>query len=332
VPLKISPVDLQEGIRSDTQIKEIQEWAKSLLLDSKKGKQVMFIQADPGRGKSAFCQIFSDLVRKNFHPFWVPILIKLRDIESFDNSLGNTLSTAINRQFATKGNWLTSDNYRFLFILDGFDELRLEGRSKGGLERLINQIASFQERCNISINHHRFIVTGRQLALQGINFLPENLERVKILPMDENSQQQWLTKWEAVIDDNPTIAKQKVESFKTFLRSPDLHREVKEELAKEPLLLYLLASLHRDGNIDINQLSGDNKIRNKISIYDRAFDCVLTQQRTVQLQQEIVGLKIEYLKQISRETGLATIQARGESARIITIENRLAKSSDCREN
>jgi hypothetical protein len=41
---------------------------------------------------------------------------------------------------------------------------------------------------------HRTILTGRSLALQGIPYLPFNLERIEIQPMDGKLQEQWLGK------------------------------------------------------------------------------------------------------------------------------------------
>jgi hypothetical protein len=63
------------------------------------------------------------------------------------------------------------------------------------------QIEGFQGSCQQnSEKGHRVIITGRLLALQGIEGkIPPNMERVELLPMDDELQQQWFTKWETQV-------------------------------------------------------------------------------------------------------------------------------------
>ena len=300
-----------------------------MLINALKAKQVMFIQGGPGRGKSVFCRMFADWVRQKIHPLWIPVLIRLRDIESFEPSFENTLTGAVKADFARDDGWLTDSKLRFLFILDGFDELRLEGRVSGGIERFINQVGLYQERCNTSEMGHRFIVTGRQLALQDINYLPNNLERVELLEMNNDLQQQWLDRWETVVNDDAIVAREKTEDFKSFLQSRSLPQEVKQELAREPLLLYLLAAMHRDGDINVEDLEGTSGIQTKITIYEKALNWVLIEQRKENdndVNQEIVRLATKQVYQVLMEAGLSVVQSGEDCARIKTIEQRLFNS------
>lgn len=78
--------------------------------------------------------------------------------------------------------WLTDKNTRFLFLLDGFDELLLEGRASGGLKEFLEQVEQFQKD---RLCQHQFLVTGRPLALQGIERLlsqTKSLKRVELQP------------------------------------------------------------------------------------------------------------------------------------------------------
>ena len=359
VPLKATLVNAN-GKVNRYQKYFVNDWATEMLLNSSKAKQVMFIQGGPGRGKSVFCRMFADWVRQEIHPLWIPVLIRLRDIESFEPSFEKTLQGAVKADFARNDSWLTDSKFRFLFLLDGFDELRMEGRAKGGIERFIKQVGSFQERCDTSEMGHRFIVTGRQLALQGISYLPENLERVELLEMDDYLQKDWVNKWEKVVgileDLQPNtipliwfllrkyncmigilvirkflfnIGKEKSEAFWAFLQSDNLPQEVKQDLAREPLLLYLLAAMHRDGKITIEDLTGTSGIQTKIGIYEQALNWVLTEQRKDRhkdVQPEVVRLKPEQLRQVLMEAGLSVVQSGGECSMIKTIEQRLSKS------
>ncbi len=296
-----------------------------MLLNPPQKKQVMFLQAGPGRGKSVFCRMFADSIRENIHPLWIPILIRLRDIESFEPSFEKTLTGAVKADFARDDGWLTDSRVRFLFILDGFDELRMEGRANGGIERFIKQVGSYQEQCSTSEMGHRFIVTGRQLALFGISYLPGNLERVELLEMDDHLQQDWLGRWETLVDKDPNIAQQKTAFFKEFLQSDSLPQEVKDDLAREPLLLYLLAAMHRDEKIKLEQLEGTSGIQTKITIYEQALNWVLTEQRKP-VQKEIVKLEEDELTKVLIEAGLCVVQSGGECARVKMIRERLKKS------
>lgn len=263
VSLKALPVYKNGNVREDTSPFDLETWTKETIQNSKKNGQVIFIQGGLGRGKTVFCRMLADWVRQHLHPLWTPILIRLRDIRDFPPNFKETLQTAIIENFVRDDLWLTNTNLRFVFILDGFDELIMQGRKEGGLERFIKQVGSFQEVCQNS-KQHRFIVTGRQLALQGINYLPNNLERVELQPMNDDLQQQWLVKWQKVVDTDPNVARDKVEAFKNFIKANRLPKEVKEELAREPLLLYLLAAMHRDGHIKVEDLEQTENINTKI--------------------------------------------------------------------
>ena len=109
--------------------------------------------------------MFADWVRQNFHPIWTPVLIRLRDIPTLQKSFRDTLKEAVNAGFASDDGWLTDRNTRYLFFLDGFDELLMEGRSSGGLKEFIEQVGQFQRDCaQNSEMGHRVLITGRPLA------------------------------------------------------------------------------------------------------------------------------------------------------------------------
>ena len=330
VPLKAIPLDNNGQEISNADEFVLEEWAKETIIDPEKQDKVIFIQAGPGRGKTVFCRMFADWVRHNLHPLLTPILIRLRDIEHFEQSFEKTLSDALDYCNFVKDKWLTDRNTRYLFLLDGFDELRMEGRSSGGIERFIRQVGQFQKQFKGSETGHRVILTGRPLALQGINYLPDNLERVKLKEMDDELRDKWLLeKWQPaiiVIPDNPVKAKEETEKFKGFLEAENCPKEIKDKLAREPLLLYLLAKLHKEKEIqqeDFEQAS--NSTQAKILIYKKSLEWVLKEQRNELLQYDITGLNIDSLERILTEAGLCVVQSGGEYAKVKMIETRLAR-------
>jgi hypothetical protein len=124
---------------------------------------------------------------------------------------------------------------------------------------------------------HRVLITGRSLALHSLErLMPANLERVEIMPMDSELQQQWLSKWEVQVGTDKTGA------FKQFLQDERCPKRVRE-LAQEPLLLYLLAAMHRDGELTVEKFEGASRTTAKILIYEKSLDWVLTKQRPEQL-------------------------------------------------
>ncbi|MBD1896309.1 pentapeptide repeat-containing protein [Coleofasciculus sp. FACHB-129] len=317
VPLKAQPVNANGELDEDAGPFEIESWAKGMLADARKQDKVMFIQGGPGRGKSVFCRMFADWARQHLHPVWTPILIRLRDIRTFENSFEKTLQAAVDCNFSKNNDgWLTDRDTRFLFLLDGFDELVMERGTTQELRDFLFQVEAFQGSCKQnSEKGHRVIITGRLLALQGIEGrIPPNMERVELLPMDDELQQQWFTKWETQVGGDKTSA------FQQFLqdkRCPDRVRE----LAEEPLLLYLLAAMHRDGKLTVEMFEGASGVGAKILIYEQSLEWVLTEQRKKWLNRKLTGQETAGLRRILAEAGLCVVQSGGEYAAMKTIES-----------
>ncbi|MEQ8753017.1 MAG: pentapeptide repeat-containing protein [Coleofasciculus sp. G1-WW12-02] len=327
VPLEAHLVDKNGKVDKKADPVNLEQWAKEQLTKPDKNGQVLFIQARPGRGKSVFCRMFANWVREHLHPIWTPILIRLWDIDAFENNIENTLRAAVKADFVKSDDgWLTDRNTRFLFVLDGFDELRMEGRTTGGIEKFLKQVGNFQTSCQQNSQlGHRFLVTGRELALHGIErFLPGNLERVEIALMNDKLQQQWLGKWSNLVGED------KANAFGEFLQAQNCPEQVKE-LAREPLLLYLLAAMHRDGEISLELFEGTSRAGAKVLIYQKALDWVLTQQRSQELNLELTEQETEGLRRILTEAGLCVTQSGGEWTSIPMIEERLKGDDQARK-
>ncbi|MFN6565779.1 pentapeptide repeat-containing protein [Dendronalium sp. ChiSLP03b] len=321
VPLKAQLLD-SNGKPKQKDTVDLESWVKEQLNKNHKNSQVMFIQAGPGRGKSVFCKMFANWVRENLHPIWTPILIRLRDIDTFEPNIENTLRAAVRENFANRDDWLSDRNTRYLFILDGFDELRFEGRTAKGIEDFLKQVGNYQAQTGCK---HQFIVTGRESALHGIeNRIPTNLDRVEIALMDEQIQTQWLEKWAKL------FGQDKAEEFQKFLKADNCPERVKE-LAREPLLLYLLAAMHRDNELNIQMFEGANHAQAKIIIYQKTLDWVLTKQRPQELNRELTEFDTEDLRFILIEAGLCVTQSGREWTSIKAIEERLKNDKTARK-
>ncbi|MBH8576763.1 pentapeptide repeat-containing protein [Nostocaceae cyanobacterium CENA369] len=320
VPLQVKELDDQNNTTL-----QIEEWVKTILEnpDPNKQKQVLFIQGEAGRGKSVFCRMFANRVRRELHPSFTPILIRLRELRVLKDNLTDTLENYLeNVDFViSDSGWLTDKNTRFLFLLDGFDELLLEGRASGGLKEFLEQVEKFQKD---NLCHHQFLVTGRPLALQGIERLlsqTKSLKRVELQPMDDSIRQTWLEKWAA------KVGTQEATNFDQFLQAcPD---EIKDKLAREPLLLYLLGRMHREQRVNVQMFADAKGIQAKIRIYDESVKWVLEKQRESENQNDnsrLTRLESEDLREFLTEAALCVVQSGNESAKVAMLEARLKDS------
>ena len=363
VPLKAQPLNLKGEPDKDREPVVLEDWVRRTLDDENQKDKVIFIQGEPGRGKSVFCRIFSDWVRRHEHPHWTPILIRLRDVSVLSKDFEETLGKAVDRDFAkTDSGWLTDRNVNFLFFLDGFDELLMEGRTSGGLDSFLEQVGRFQEQCaRNSEKGHRILITGRTLALQAIERrIPSNLARVNILPMDSERQRKWFERWdsllhpdeanfEEILQDDKRREKWKdrwgaldEKTFQERLNNQDELLKSVRNLAQEPLLLYLLAAMYRDKELRLEMFEGTEDANAKVLIYERTLDWVLTKQRAENYQKQsedslsitardlnpdITELAPEQLRRVLQEAGLCVVQSGMEFANIKTVENRLSQDS-----
>ncbi|MGK7955870.1 MAG: pentapeptide repeat-containing protein [Crocosphaera sp.] len=293
------------------------------------------MQGRPGGGKSVFCRMFSDSVRKELYPIYIPILIRLRDLDkdTLDESVDEMLSKAIARDFVTSDRgWLTDNNTRYVFFLDGFDELVLERGQSNSLSDFLEKVKKFQKGCGENAERgHRVIVTGRPFALYGIErFIPDEFIWVSLALMDEEIQAQWFSKWQSL------VGEEEVTEFRSFLNDENCPQQVRE-LAQEPLLLYLLASMHRDSDGDENENNSYGASLNiemlqsadadlvKVKIYQAVINWVLRKQRDEKLNIKLTQLDIEDLEIVLMEAGVCVTQTGQEYAKISMIEERLIK-------
>ncbi|MEA5577994.1 NACHT domain-containing protein [Anabaena sp. UHCC 0451] len=311
IPLKVKSLD--QKINS----LDIETWAKGVLLNQQKLEQVMFIQGESGRGKSVFCRMFADWVRQHLHPLWTPILINLKDIDTLASSLEDTLAAELKVNFIDNNhNWLTHKNTRFLFILDGFDDLRID------LEAFIQQVAAFQHQCkNQADMGHRVLITGRKNALQYIQNLPHNLERVEILEMDQQLQEKWLKKWNLL-----SCHQGKKTDLAQFLASKKCPVAI-NKLAFEPLYLHLLAVMYRDETLAFDQLEKASLKTAKVIISQEFIKWLIAKQPSVADDSDVNNQENQNyqadLKHILTEAAIAIVQAGGIFGSISMIKSRL---------
>ncbi|MEO1209620.1 MAG: pentapeptide repeat-containing protein, partial [Cyanobacteria bacterium J06638_20] len=298
---------------------DLETWVTQHLLTPSDVPQILFIQGEAGRGKSVFCRMFADWVRRELYPAYVPILIRLRSLTVLENSLTDTLGNALETLDFVRSDpgWLTDNHTRFLFLLDGFDELLLEGRESGGLKEFLPQVVQFQKS-----SHHRFLITGRPLSLQGIERViaqARDVQRAELQPMGDALRDRWYRQWAAKFGEAET------EALQRFLAvCPE---DIQNGLAREPLLLYLLGRMHREQRLWAAMFEGTEGTEAKVVIYDEAVRWVIEEQRQDENVRQ-VGLEPEDLRRALTEAAVCVMQSGNEVAKVTFLEARLQQDSN----
>ncbi|ALF53282.1 pentapeptide repeat-containing protein [Nostoc piscinale CENA21] len=221
---------------------DIKKWAQEQLADS---ENIAVITAEPGYGKTSFCQIWAAEVARELYPNWMPVVIRLRDIK-YAQTLAETLNYgfALNAQ-TNLSNWLEQEHLRCLLLLDGLDELPAANLGTRSKTIFIQQLIALQAK-----GKHKIILTTRKNALEEIDpDILSQLPQIIIQPLEQEQLKQWFQQW-AMLQSLPIA-----QNFFTFLKQSGLFVSNSKfpelsALVRQPLLLYLLGVLHRDALID----------------------------------------------------------------------------------
>lgn len=235
---------------------DLMEWAMSQLEDK---TTITVIEADPGSGKTSFCQIWAARVAQDLYPNWMPVVIRLKDVE-LGQTFAQTLDSAFPlARFTDTDGWLSAQSPPILLILDGLDELP-HPYSYRRLWQFMEQVAQFHAS-NSSVKglpRHKIVITSCRATLDDlirryqqslIRHLPSQLQRIEIAPMKQDEFRQWFQNWAKL--QSKAIA----QGYFNFLRHGGVFKQSREAndlavLLKRPLMLYLVGLLHRDAWID----------------------------------------------------------------------------------
>ncbi|HEY9799771.1 MAG TPA: pentapeptide repeat-containing protein [Leptolyngbyaceae cyanobacterium] len=232
------------GIPQETSVGkpvDLQTWVEQQLTDL---ETITVIESEPGYGKTSFCQIWAAEVALKLYPNWLPVVIRLRDIQ-YGKSLLETLNSGFTfNSYTNLATWLEQAHPRCILLLDGLDELppAPNGRAKA---IFLQQLWQFQSQ-----GQHKIVLTSRTTTVQEIiSEIPLQWQRITIQPLEVNELKQWFQKWASV------QSLSSAQNYFTFLKQAGLfttksHLSELSYLIRQPLMLYLLAVLHRDGLLD----------------------------------------------------------------------------------
>ncbi|MEH2365169.1 pentapeptide repeat-containing protein [Nostoc sp.] len=217
---------------------DLKTWAQQQLTDL---ETIAVIESEPGYGKTSFCQLWAAEVAQELYPTWMPIVIRLRDVQ-YGKTLIETLNSAFGVNLST---WLEQENLPCLLLLDGLDELPHSAHGIGAQAIFIQQLLNFQSQ-----HRHKIVLTSRSTTLPEIvSELPLLLRRIIIQPLDVDEFKQWFQQW-AKVQSLPIA-----QNFFTLLKQAGLFNSQSKlselsPLIRQPLMLHLLGLLHREGLLD----------------------------------------------------------------------------------
>ncbi|MBD2430760.1 MULTISPECIES: pentapeptide repeat-containing protein [Fischerella] len=246
VPLNGIPINESDSQPEQKTVEaiDLMTWVRQQLanLDT-----IAVIESEPGYGKTSFCQMWTAVAAKELYPAWIPILIRLKDVK-----YGKTLAATLNSGFALNryihlGDWLQQDYPPCLLVLDGLDELPPASQGNQAKIILMQQLFSLQSQ-----SRHKIVLTSTSQALQEIIQeleQPLPLSRINIQPWEQEEWRQWFQLW-AQVQSLPIA-----QNYFTFLKYSGVFSATSKlpELSafvRQPLMLYLLGVLHRDGLLD----------------------------------------------------------------------------------
>ena len=240
-----------------------------VVLQLKDLETITVIESESGYGKTSFCQIFAAEIAQKSYPEWMPVFISLSEV-SYGATFQETLGSAFVRDSDVNlSNWLEETDNKCLLILDGLNELPHSTEHKTAIATFMQQLFEFQSQ-----KVHKIILTTQSWVLEDvIGKAGSKLRTIKIQPWGQDDWKQWFGNWAKV--QSMAIA----QNFFTFLKKNKGFSQKSQfllsDFVRQPLMLYLLAILHRDELLDneILQLATNPQTTNSYvvlwSIYER---------------------------------------------------------------
>ncbi len=238
------------------------DWANEQLSDS---YSLALIEGPSGLGKTRFCQWWAAEISQKVYPQWMPIVISLAAVK-LGNSLEETLDSAFPlAKFTSREGWLKPGLPPCLLILDSWESIPYSCVGDDPYQKLLEQIARFQQehRDPRGWPRHKIVLTSRadwrsRFLLEGTQGklsplaptrFPLKIARFQLEPMNLDTLQEWFKNWSKL--QSREVAK----SYFDFLKQAGLFsgKTTAKELAalvRQPLMLYFLGVLHRDGCLE----------------------------------------------------------------------------------
>lgn len=219
--------------------------------------RVTFILGFPGQGKTSFCKkiIHNHLSTNPNSPIFY---LKLRNVRKTKDLIENPLNI-IHEELEIEVGDTFSKNIlkKSIIILDGLDEIYMKDNLKAeDIEYFCKELIREAER----LNYNKIIITSRYGYVDLKKLYDKDYLAFSLKPLNFSQQEEWLEKYSLFHSDS-LLTKERLKVFNTGRHE---YNYIKE-LINQPLLLYIVASLHveLDTNID------------RAEIYNLLFDQII---------------------------------------------------------
>lgn len=220
----------------------------------------LIILGHPGSGKSLLTKVLASAL---FSQRYTPIRIPLREVNA-STSIHSQIEEYINKKTYEKIDSWSSFSSQFedsplVIILDGYDELlQASGKVFTGY---LNDAKEFQ-RSLYNLKHPvRVIVTSR-LTLIDKAVIPKGSTILRLLEFNSEQRKKWISIWNDANANFFESCTPKIEQFK-LPNEEDIGANNILALAKQPLLLLMLAIFDSEGNKLKNSVNLD-----RTALYD----------------------------------------------------------------
>lgn len=216
----------------------IGKFISDTLRNPKVGELPLLILGLPGAGKSLLCNMLAAKIL--CHEYHV-IIIKLRDVIA-DEPINQQINQQMKREFSNSCTWddiaESGINKPILLIFDGYDELlQASGRTYSDY---IQKISDFQKQQKTIYNILvKCIVTSRTTLIDKA-LITDNTPVIRLLDFDEKRIDLWSNIWN---ENNDNFFRKNQLDYFEIDKSSKVY-----ELAKQPLLLMMLALYDSNGN------------------------------------------------------------------------------------
>ena len=219
--------------------------AAKLLIQTDANKFVLL--GSPGSGKTTLLSYFAVMLAQNqseqlgLKPDvnYLPIIIRMRDL----SKKGDISILDYAKQFAEKTMSVKSlptgffeywlEDGRALILLDGLDEVAEESKRYNVVQRIENFLGQF--------DRNTAIITSRPAGYKRDFFRTEEFPHYELLPFDDDKVEEFINHWY----DSRFQDKEEAERRKESLRKALNDNERIKLLARNPLLLTIIALIHR---------------------------------------------------------------------------------------
>ncbi|MBD2066248.1 HEAT repeat domain-containing protein [Leptolyngbya sp. FACHB-671] len=275
-----------------------QQWSgakvlASQLLSQSNAKKLVLL-GTPGSGKTTLMSYFAVmLAERKLEPLglaadtdWLPILIRIRELALYPKM--SILDYA--KQFAEKtmsciplpGGFFEAwvESGRALILLDGLDEVAEEGKRQEIVRKIENFLGQYSQ--------NRAIVTSRPAGYRRDFFRTSEYFHYQLQPFDNERIERFITNWY----DNRTPDRAESERRRSSLKKALENNERIKTLARNPLLLTIIALIHR---------YQAELPRDRYRLYDKAVNTLLTswdQNREITAHKALQYLGLDDLRRL----------------------------------